>query len=126
MTTDYDELPLVYSCSGCSSAAQMANDLAVRLDRERLAEMSCIAGVGGDVPPLVDTATAGRPMLVVDGCPLECARQSLERHDVTPDSHVNLAAEGVPKEYHTDYDDAQADDLFDDLVEELEGMTATA
>jgi len=34
MTTEYDELPLVYSCSGCSSAAQMANDLAVRLDRE--------------------------------------------------------------------------------------------
>ena len=26
-------LPLVYSCSGCSSAAQMANHLALRLDR---------------------------------------------------------------------------------------------
>ena len=45
------KLPLVYSCSGCSSAAQMANQLAVRLDREGLAEMSCIAGVGGGVPP---------------------------------------------------------------------------
>ncbi|MFB6195347.1 MAG: putative zinc-binding protein, partial [Haloplanus sp.] len=54
MAESYDELPLVYSCSGCSSAAQMANDLAVRLDRERVAEMSCIAGVGGDVGPLVD------------------------------------------------------------------------
>ena len=40
-------LPLVYSCSGCSSAAQMANDLALRLDRAGVAEMSCIAGVGG-------------------------------------------------------------------------------
>ena len=27
-------LPLVYSCSGCSSAAQMANHVALRLDRE--------------------------------------------------------------------------------------------
>ncbi|HVR82092.1 MAG TPA: putative zinc-binding protein [Luteimonas sp.] len=26
--------PLVYSCSGCSSAAQMANQLAIRLDRD--------------------------------------------------------------------------------------------
>jgi uncharacterized metal-binding protein len=93
--TDYDDLPLVYSCSGCSSAAQMANDLAVRLDCEREAEMSCIAGVGGDVGPLVDTATSGRPMLVVDGCPLECARKSLAQHDVTPDRHVNLAERGV-------------------------------
>lgn len=41
-------LPLVYSCSGCSSAAQMANHLAVQLDRTGLAEMSCIAGVGGN------------------------------------------------------------------------------
>lgn len=126
MTESYDDLPLVYSCSGCSSAAQMANDLAVRLDRERLAEMSCIAGVGGDVGPLVDTATAGRPMLVIDGCPLECARKSLEQHDVTPDSHVNLAERGVPKEYHVDYDDDQAAELFDELVDEVEEIAPTA
>ncbi|WP_135365680.1 putative zinc-binding protein [Halosimplex halophilum] len=126
MTDDYDDLPLVYSCSGCSSAAQMANDLAVRLDRERVAEMSCIAGVGGDVGPLVETATSGRPTLVVDGCPLECARKSLEQHDVTPDSHVNLAKRGVAKEYHTDYDDEQAEELFAELVDEVAALDATA
>ncbi|WP_415378890.1 putative zinc-binding protein [Halosimplex sp. TS25] len=126
MTVDYDDVPLVYSCSGCSSAAQMANDLAVRLDRERLAEMSCIAGVGGDVAPLVDTATSGRPTVVIDGCPLECARTCLDDHGVAPDYHVNLAAEGVPKEYHTDYDDDQADELFDGLVDEVERLDATA
>lgn len=123
MTSEYDELPLVYSCSGCSSAAQMANALAVRLDRERRAEMSCIAGVGGDVAPLVDTATSGRPTVVIDGCPLECAKQSLAKHDVTPDVHVNLAAEGVPKEYHTDYDAEQAAELFDELAREVERVT---
>lgn len=124
MTDDDDDLPLVYSCSGCSSAAQMANDLAVRLDRERHAEMSCIAGVGGDVAPLVATATAGRPMLVIDGCPLECARTCLEQHDVTPDRHVNLAERGVPKEYHTDYDDEQAEELYADLLDDIERLTA--
>ncbi|WP_181691610.1 putative zinc-binding protein [Natronomonas sp. LN261] len=122
MATDYDELPLVYSCSGCSSAAQMANDLAVKLDRERVAEMSCIAGVGGDVGPLVNTATSGRPTLVIDGCPLECARKSLEQHDVTPECHVNLAERGVPKGYHTGYDDERADRLFDELVEAAERL----
>lgn len=38
------KLPLVYSCSGCSSAAQMANQLAIRLDRAGLAQ----AGVAPD------------------------------------------------------------------------------
>ncbi|MCC6353379.1 MAG: hypothetical protein IT577_05805, partial [Verrucomicrobiae bacterium] len=46
-------VPLVYSCSGASSAAQMANHLAIRLDRMGVAEMSCAAGLGGDVGPLV-------------------------------------------------------------------------
>ncbi len=122
MDADYDDLPLVYSCSGCSSAAQMANDLAVRLDRERRAEMSCIAGVGGDVPPLVNTATDDRPTLVIDGCPLECARKCLAQHDVTPDRHVNLAEQGVPKEYHTDYDDEQAAAVYDEIVDAIEGI----
>lgn len=126
MADSYDDLPLVYSCSGCSSAAQMANDLAVRLDHERVAEMSCIAGVGGDVRPLVDTATSGRPMLVIDGCPLECARQSLESHDVTPDRHVNLAERGVAKEFHADYDEDMASALFDELVDEVEALAVTA
>ncbi|MCB1967386.1 hypothetical protein CDO44_03055 [Pigmentiphaga sp. NML080357] len=62
-----NQTPLVYSCSGCSSAAQMTNHLALQLDRLGLAEMSCIAGVGGGVPALVKTATSGRPILALDG-----------------------------------------------------------
>jgi uncharacterized metal-binding protein len=104
-----DDLPLVYACSGCSSAAQLANDVAVSLDRDGVAEMSCIAGVGGDVPPLVATATSGRDVVVVDGCPLTCAKACLARHDVEPDRHFELSSMGVPKEYHADYDDEQAD-----------------
>jgi hypothetical protein len=46
------KLPLVYSCSGASSAALMVNHIAVRLDRLKAAEMSCIAAVGGDAKPL--------------------------------------------------------------------------
>ena len=52
------KLPLVYSCSGCSNVAQLANTLAVRLDRAGLAEMSCIAGVGGRVASLVSKANS--------------------------------------------------------------------
>ncbi|ADB61405.1 DGC domain protein [Haloterrigena turkmenica DSM 5511] len=117
--TEYDDLPLVYSCSGCSSAAQLANELAVSLDRDGVAEMSCIAGVGGGVAPLVDTATSGRPIVAIDGCPLECTKQCLDRHDVTPDRHYMLAEHGVAKEYHTDYNDEDAERLRQMLVEEI-------
>lgn len=85
MDADRAALPLVYSCSGCSSAAQMANHLALALDRSGAAEMSCIAGVGGGVAPLVKLARSGRPVLAIDGCPLACARQCLAQQGVVPD-----------------------------------------
>lgn len=99
---EYAQLPLVYSCSGCSSAAQLANTLALRLDRERLAEMSCIAGVGGDVRPLVKTAVSARQVVVLDGCPLQCAKQCLDRHGVSPTLHIDLSTAGVRKRFHED------------------------
>ena len=52
----------------------MANYLAVSLDRRGLAEMSCIAGVGGDVPKLVRVAKSGRRIVAIDGCALACVR----------------------------------------------------
>lgn len=44
-----NELPLIYSCSGCSDVAQLANNTAVALDHAGEFEMSCISGVGGKV-----------------------------------------------------------------------------
>jgi len=105
--------PIVYSCSGCSSAAQMANYLAVRLDREEVAEMSCIAGVGGNVKKLVRTALSGRSIIVIDGCPLACAKACLNNHAVEPDVHVELTNFGVAKRQHTDFDHRQADEILE-------------
>ena len=108
MTGPDHKLPLVYSCSGCSSAAQMANHVALRLDCMQVAEMSCIAGVGGDVAPLVKLARSGRTILAIDGCALACARQCLARQGVTPDLHLQLGEYGIKKRQHADFDPEQA------------------
>ena len=109
MGTDKKNLPLVYSCSGCSSAAQMANHVALRLDRGGVAEMSCIAGIGGDVPSLLKVAHSRRPIIVIDGCPLACAMKCLARHDIKPDTYLQLQDYGVKKRLHADFDQGQAD-----------------
>lgn len=104
MARQRKDLPLVYSCSGCSSAAQMANHVAVRLDREGEAEMSCIAGVGGNVPHLVKIARSGRPILALDGCALQCVKSSLAERGVEPTRHILLNEQGVKKRYGADFD----------------------
>lgn len=117
--SSYKALPLVYSCSGCSSAAQLANHAAVRLDREQVAEMSCIAGVGGDVPSLVQTARSGRPIVALDGCSLHCVKNTLARHAVQPTWHYTLSDFGVRKRYHTDFSPEDANEIVARVVEDL-------
>lgn len=112
------KLPLVYSCSGASSAAQMANHIAVKMDRLEVAEMSCIAGVGGDVKPLVRTAKSGRPIIALDGCPLNCAAQILKRHGIKADKHYDLSKMGVKKAYHEDFDPQQAAQVLEQIVQD--------
>lgn len=117
--SDRSKLPLVYSCSGASSAAQMANYIAVKLDRLKVAEMSCIAGVGGDVKPLVRTAKSGRPIIALDGCPLHCAAHILKRHGITADQHYDLSKMGVKKQYHEDFDPQEAAQILQQIRDDI-------
>jgi hypothetical protein len=47
-----------------------------------VAEMSCIAGVGGNVPALVRKAQSGRRILALDGCQLHCVKGCLAQHGI--------------------------------------------
>lgn len=97
-------LALVYSCSGCSNVAQVANAVALRLDRLGLAEMSCIAGVGGGIKPLVKLATSGRPVVALDGCVLACVKGCLSQHGVEPTVHHILTEHDLKKQSGVDPD----------------------
>lgn len=123
---NYAQKPLIYSCSGCSSAAQLANHLALLFDREGEAEMSCIVGLGGDVKPLVRTATTaaatGRPIVMIDGCPLQCGRHTLARHGVTPSLHWDLSRRRVAKTKHVDFDPADASRLEPALRDAVQSL----
>jgi uncharacterized metal-binding protein len=112
----YSALPLVYSCSGCSDVAQLANTLAVRLDREHFAEMSCIAGVGGGVRPLLRTAQSGRKVIALDGCPLHCAKHCLDQAGVAANLHIDLSKAGIRKRFHQDATPEEVERAWQSIV----------
>jgi len=115
----HNELPLVYSCSGCSSIAQLANKVAVELDRDQIAEMSCIAGVGGGVKPLVKKAQSGRPIIALDGCQLQCVKHCLSQHQIEATYHYTLTDYGIKKKYHTDFDESEVGHIKSKVVEDI-------
>lgn len=86
--------PIVYSCSGCSNLAEMAHDIALNLDQDKIAEMSCISGVVGDVQPIMEQAFSGRPIFAIDGCNLACTKACLDACKLKPDVYFNLMEYG--------------------------------
>lgn len=104
MPTLSTDKPLVYACSGCSNVAQLANDVALTLDRTGVMQMSCIAGVGGNIKSIVKLAQSGRPILALDGCKLNCVKQSLALQKVTPTWHIEITQLGYKKQQQLDCD----------------------
>lgn len=118
-------LPIVYSCSGCSNVAQLANDIAVKMHREKLAEMSCIAGVGGGVKSLINKAKAGRPILVIDGCHLQCAKECLSGIDIKPAKHIILTENKFKKDDNAEIGLGNATEIYEQMVNEINTLMIT-
>jgi uncharacterized metal-binding protein len=80
MTNETKTTPrvVIYACSGCSDAGELADRTARALAQQELGEMSCLAGIGGRVKPLLNKAAQADLIVAVDGCPLNCARHTLE------------------------------------------------
>ena len=107
-------LPLIYSCSGCSNVAQLANSVAVEMSHQGLAEMSCIAGVGGGVKSLVRKAQSNRQIIALDGCLLHCVKYCLENQGVKATLHMTLSEldMGLKKRNGILYDEETRDRLI--------------
>jgi uncharacterized metal-binding protein len=89
--------PVVYACSGCSDAGELADRTARTLAKSGAAEMSCLAGIGGQVKSLLNKARNAESILVIDGCPLNCARHTLERAGFQNFRHLELQRLGLRK-----------------------------
>ena len=88
---------IVYACSGCSDAGETADRIARQLTREDAAEMSCLAGIGGRVKTLLRKGEQAERILVVDGCPLNCAAHTLTLAGFQKFDHLELHKLGIRK-----------------------------
>lgn len=108
--------PIVYSCSGCSNVAQLANDIAVAMDREGEAEMSCIVGLGGNVKSIVTKAKRADIILAIDGCQLRCVKATLDRHQIIPTKELVLTDLGLKKQNSVDFGSRELLRIYRDVI----------
>jgi uncharacterized metal-binding protein len=60
-------------------------------------KMYCLAGIGGRVDGIMTNTRGAARVLVIDGCPQECARKTMELAGFRDFQHLKLAEMGFKK-----------------------------
>ncbi len=87
---------LIFACSGGSNVGQISNEVARRLTIENKGAMFCLAGLGGDIDALVERTRNADRVFVIDGCPVACAKRTVERHGIEHE-WLELTGLGIDK-----------------------------
>ena len=88
---------MLMACSGGSNVGQLSNEVARRLTVEGKGLMFCMAGVGGQVPNIVQQTKDAERVIVIDGCSVACAKKAMELAGCTEFEWVDLTATGIEK-----------------------------
>ncbi len=88
---------LIFPCSGASDVGGLADLAARQMTLDQTGKMYCLAGIGGRVNTIIETTRDAAKILVIDGCPQECARKTMEQAGFTGFQHLKLASLGLHK-----------------------------
>jgi uncharacterized metal-binding protein len=88
---------LIFPCSGGSDCGAVSDLAARKLTKDGVGKMYCLAGLGGDVAPIIANAKAAGKVLAIDGCNLDCARKTIERVGIAVTAHVRMSDFGMEK-----------------------------
>ncbi len=108
-------VPLILACAGASNVGQMTNRIAVELTETEYGKLFCLAGIGGGIESFVKSAQAAEDIIVLDGCPVGCARKTLENIGVAPKNAFELTAMGMQKNKNLRLDDAEIQRLVQEV-----------
>jgi uncharacterized metal-binding protein len=88
---------LVFACSGAADVGQITDLAARKISSQGAGKMFCLAGIGGRVSGIMATTEAAAKILAIDGCPLDCARNTLEQAGFDEFEHLRISDLGMEK-----------------------------
>ena len=88
---------LLYACSGAANVAEVADLAARQLAAQGVGKMFCLAGLGAEIPAMVQTAKDADLNLILEGCPMDCAKKIFDRLGLKNYRHVKVTDLGIEK-----------------------------
>jgi len=88
---------LIFPCSGAADVGEISDRTARKLTGDGVGKMFCLAGLGGHIESFVTNTKAAGKILVIDGCPVDCAKKTLEHAGFQSFSHFRVTDLGLNK-----------------------------
>lgn len=88
---------LIFPCSGAADVGAIADRAGRKLTGDGMGKMACLAGIGGGVSGMIESAKGASGVLAIDGCPIDCAKKTLEKAGITEFVHLRVTDEGMKK-----------------------------
>ena len=88
---------LFYACSGGANVAEVADRAARELMFAGCGSMFCLAGLGAGIEGMIQTAKDADLNVVLDGCPMDCAKKIFDKVGLTNYVQIKSTDLGMEK-----------------------------
>lgn len=86
-------------CSGGSNCGQITNQVAIKLDKEGIGHIYCLAGIAAHIDGMVESAKGAKRLVVLDGCQVACGKQAVEHAGLRITDWICVTEEGIAKNH---------------------------
>jgi len=109
----------IFPCAGAANVGQLSNKAALYLSRHGVGTMMCTAGIGAHQQGITRSAQGCDRIVVIDGCQLACAKDSLEHAGIQVHNHIVLTELGEKKSKNPDMDSTEVKGILEQVKAQL-------
>jgi len=102
---------LLYACSGGANVAEISDRAARQLMKKGAGTMFCLAGLGAEIQGMIQTAKDADLNVVLDGCPMDCAKKIFDRLGLKNYIQIRATDLGIEKKKGVPVTDAEIEKM---------------
>ncbi len=88
---------LIFSCAGAADVGEIADRAARILHKEGTGKIYCLAAIGAGLQNFIEQTKCASKVLVIDGCPVDCAKKLLNKNGIDIFEHIRITDSGLEK-----------------------------
>jgi uncharacterized metal-binding protein len=96
---------IIFPCAGQANVGQLTNLAAVRLTEEGYGSIACVALLATGAESLLANAMNTDEVVILDGCPMLCAKKIAGAQGIAAGQHLVLTEMGITKGPSKSYTD---------------------